>query len=83
MLEKSNCFEKGALAASSALKKQLLRKCSSCDTLEKITLKNCEEVAFPKIKLSENIATYARRETTIDPDKYLFGISYEYLTEWP
>ena len=65
------------------MKKELLRKSNSCDTLKKVTLKNCEEVAFPKIKLSENIATYARREIAIDPDKYSFGISYEYLIEWP
>ena len=45
--------------------------------------KNCEEVAFPKIKLSENIATYARTKIAINPDKYSFGISYEYLIEWP
>ena len=63
------------------MKKELLRKSNSCDTLKKVTLKNCEEVAFLKTRLSKNIATYARREIAIDPDKYSFGISYEYLTE--
>ena len=56
MLEKSDCFEKGAPQKKpSAVKKELLRQSNSCDTLKKVTLKNCEEVAFPKIKLSENI----------------------------
>ena len=50
---------------AAALKKELLRKSNSCATLKKITLKKCEEVAFPKIKLSENIAIYARREIAI------------------
>ena len=57
------------------MKKELLRKSNSCDTLKKVTLKNCEEVAFPKIKLSENIATYVKRE-----NKYSWEILYKYLT---
>ena len=65
-----------------ALKKKLLRKSNSCDTLKNAILKKCEEVAFPKIKLSEYIATYARMKITIGPDKYSQGISYEYLTGW-
>ena len=48
---------------AAALKKQLLRKSNIR------TLKNCEEVCFPKLKLSKNIATYARMKITIDPDK--------------
>ena len=54
------------------MKKELLRKSNSCDTLKKVTLENCEEVAFPKPNLSENITTYARRKIAIDPDKYSF-----------
>ena len=54
------------------MNKELLRKSNSCDTLKKVTLENCEEVAFPKTNLSENITTYARREIAIDPDKYSF-----------
>ena len=76
-------WKRSSSKKASALKKELLRKSNSCDTLKKVTLKSCEEVVFLKIKLSENIATYARSEIAIDPDKYSFGISYEYLTEWP
>ena len=50
---------------AAALKKVLLRKSNSCVILKKNTLKKCEEVAFPKIKLSGNIAAYARREIAI------------------
>ena len=74
-------FKKGLLKKAATLKKELLRKSNSCVNLKKkVTLKNCEEVAFSKIKLSENIATYARREIAIDNDKYSWGISYEYYT---
>ena len=66
MLRKSDCSEKGApQKKAAALKKELLRKSNSYVTLKTFTLKKCEEVAFPKIKLSENIATYARREIAI------------------
>ena len=66
MLRKNDCSEKGPPQKKAAtLKKELLRKSNSCVTLKKITLKKCEEVAFPKIKLSKNIATYARREIAI------------------
>ena len=83
MLGKSDCSEKRSSSkTSAALKKELLRKSNSCDTFKKVTLKNCEEVVFPKIKLSDNIETYTRREIAIDPDKFSLGISYEYLTEW-
>ena len=34
--------------------------------------KNCEEIDFPKIKLSENIATYTRTDIAINADKYSF-----------
>ena len=50
---------------AAALKKELLQKYDSCVTLKKVILKKCKEVAFPKIKLSENIATYAKREIAI------------------
>ena len=66
MLRKNDCSEKGApQKKTAALKKELLRKSNSCVTLKKITLKKCEEVAFPKKNLSKNIATYARREIAI------------------
>ena len=73
---------KKLLKKKAALKKELVWKSNSCGNLKKVTLKKCEEVAFPKIKLSENIATYARREITIN-NKYSWRISYEYLVEWP
>ena len=38
------------LKKDAALKKQLLRKSNCC--IELVTLKKCEEVASPKIKLS-------------------------------
>ena len=66
MLRKSDCSGKGApQKKAAALKKELLRKSNSCVTLKKITLKKCEEVAFPKIKLSENISTFAKKEIAI------------------
>ena len=66
MLRKSYCSEKGApQKQAAALKNELLRKSNSCVTLKKFSLKKCEEVAFSKIKLSENIATYARNEIAI------------------
>ena len=68
---------------AAALKKELFRKSNFCDTLRKFTLKKFEEVAFPKKKLFENIATYGRTKIAIDPDKYSLGISYEYVTGWP
>ena len=55
-------MKKELLKKGSALKKELLRKISSCLNLKKVTMRKCEEMAFPKLKLSENIATYARRE---------------------
>ena len=64
-----------------AEKKWLFWKRSS--SKKAATLKKCAEVAFPKIKLSENIVTNARREIAIDPDKYSLGISCEFLTRWP
>ena len=66
MLRKSDCSEKGdPQKKAAALKKELLRKSNSCVTLKKLSLKKCEEVAFSKIELSKNIATYARREIAI------------------
>ena len=67
-------MKKQLLKKASALKKELLRKISSCLTLKKVTMRKCEEMAFPKIKLSENIATYAGREIAIDTDTYSLGI---------
>ena len=66
MLRKSDCSEIGApQKKAAALKKELLQKSNSCVTLKKFSLKKCEEVAFSKIELSENIATYARSEIAI------------------
>ena len=48
-MEKSDCSEKGEKAA--VLKKQLHRKNNYC--VEVVTLKKCEEVGSPKIKLSQ------------------------------
>ena len=57
MLRRNDCSKKGApQKKAAALKKELLRKSNSCVTLKKITLKKCEEVDFPKIKLSKKIA---------------------------
>ena len=60
---KKKCWEEVTV-----LKKELLKKssCSEvraapkkypCDTSKKVAMKKCEEVAFPKIKLPENMAT--------------------------
>ena len=50
-------LKKGAPQKATALKKELPRKNNCCDILKQVTLKKCEEVAFPEIKLSENTAT--------------------------
>ena len=75
-------WKKNSSKETAALKKEVLWKGNPYDTLKKITLKKYEEVPFPKIKLSENIATYAGREIAIDTYTYSLGISYEYLTGW-
>ena len=59
---------------ASALKKELLRKSNSCDTLKKVTLKNCDEEAFPKIKLSENIAIWILNKVAKNDHAVLFVI---------
>ena len=53
---------------SATLKKYMLRKSNCC--VETVTLKKFEEVASPKKSFSQ-------------PVKYLWGISYGYLSGWP
>ena len=48
MLRKSDCSEKKELLKkATVLKKELPQKNNCCDTLKQVTLKKCEEVAFP------------------------------------
>ena len=49
---------------AAALKKYLLRKCNCC--VDVVTLKKCEKVAYPKIKLS-----WKRRNTCQRGNRYL------------
>ena len=54
-------LKKGIKAA--VLKKWLSRKSNCC--VEVVALKKCENVASPKIKLSEKVAPYARAEIAV------------------
>ena len=79
MLRKSDCSEKDFLKKAAALKKELLRKSNSCVSLEKVTLKKCEEVVFPIYH------KHMRKGKLPFPDlnNYSWRISCEYLTGWP
>ena len=48
--------------------KKYVHQISNC-CIEVVALKKCEEVASPKIKLPEKVATYTRREITIWKEK--------------
>ena len=65
-------LKKELLKNAAALKKQLLLKGKPCVTFEKSYSEKCEEVTIPKIKLSENIAIYARGKITISRPAKVF-----------